>query len=161
MALISSELAEYTRHKDRNRARYRFVFDNRTVDIGPIFVADEAEANAKLAEIEAMAIEQAKKLDASALTDIVDSGEATKADVAKLFLQRAMSEPESYKAYAKLKQFNEYRIAQGYTFPQVKAALNIPDEQWDKIVARWQHLDANSATIEAYAAIAASDPGVN
>ena len=158
MALISSELAEYSRHKGRNRARYRFTFDNQVIEIGPVFVGDEVEANAKLSELEPQAIEQAKKRDAGRLSEIVDSGETSKVDVARMFLRQAMSEPEPYIAYRKLKRFNEFRISQGYTVAQVKNAMKITDKQWQKITARWRHFNQNAAAIEAYQNIVSDDP---
>lgn len=164
MALVSSETIETTQHRSGARARYRYTFDNgRVVNLGPCFLQSLDDVESIRISLESKALSIAKRKDAEPIlrsdSSVSAIGEATKRDVARQFLEKAMKETDTSKAYLKLKRFNEFRVSEGYTVAQVKAALNITDSQWDKIIARWTHLNGNSSAIEAYIAIAGNDPG--
>jgi hypothetical protein len=91
---------------------------------------------------------------------ITENKTATKLDRAAAKIRAAARQEDPYTAYKMFTRFNEYRLAQGYTVPQVRAALatvGMTAEEFDKYIGWYQTIlnvpDAIAAwqVVESYA----------
>ena len=139
---ITSQLSA---HGSGFRARFVITLaDGREIHRGPVPVADQAAADARAITLEADVILSIIERDTEEAVDadneIVVHRSATAKQVARQFLKRAFLTTDPIKSYLRLKKFNDYRIAQGWTVAQTKAQLNISDAQWSRLVAKWTYL---------------------
>jgi hypothetical protein len=155
MPVSKSELFDIHDYGDQKRFKMRFTFDDgRELVRGPTMAPTLADAGTVLAnEIPIINAKQAR-VDAKAAVDedreIETVKEASPKDVLRQYLVRAMS-ADTVKAFRMFNKANAYIAAQGWTPAQVKAELEIPDKHWDRIKARNQFFNANTAVISAFA----------
>tara|TARA_R110000737_G_scaffold161242_1_gene189096 strand:+ start:538 stop:1029 length:492 start_codon:yes stop_codon:yes gene_type:complete len=139
---ITSQLSG---HGSGYRARFIITLaDGREIHRGPIPVANQAAADARAITLEADVIVSIIERDTEEAVDrdnaIVVYRSATAKQIARQFLKRAFLTNDPIKSYRRLKKFNDYRTARGWTVAQTKSQLNINDAQWSRLVAKWVYL---------------------
>ncbi len=162
MPVVSREISHSSPHSQRLRIRLAYTFDGgRVITRGPMFVADQAAADARLLALEpdVLASVQAQDAEAVELSDssITDTAEASRQQIARQYLHRAMQEDDPYIALNKIRKAQTFFQAQGWTVSQIKLQLNISDALWDKITARYSYLQSVEQTLIDYQAILVDD----
>jgi len=153
----------FTRHKGGNRAAVEYTFASGHIEPKRISNAGVDESAALTAainnipnvegSISGLDAEKAEHND----SDIVATGEASMQQVARQYLKRAMREDDPIIAFSKLDKFNTFRNNQGWTAAQVKAQLNLNDDQWNKITTRYSYLLASQQVLIDYQTVVSGD----
>jgi len=164
MPIVNTEILNFTLHAGGNRAHVKYTFASGLVRQRPLRNAgiDKASALTFAQSLIPEAEERQQERDAenayhSDQLIETDAGESTMQQRAIAYLENAMREDDSIIAYHKLKRFNDFRTNQGWTVAQIKAQLNITDNQWDTMTTRYTLLDSNSANITAFEALRDAD----
>ena len=152
MPIIDRRIYRSTPHSGRLKVKFRYTFtDDHIEQAGPLFVADQAAAEAKLLSTEAHILKRVQDRHARNAVDndrdVAVSGEASLKQVAKQYLIAFMQEQDRVIALRHIKKIMQFITVQGWTAAQVKGQLNITDEQWTRIVARRDYLLANEQLI--------------
>lgn len=162
MPIVKSEHTT-TNHRDGLGARFQYTFDDGAkTERGPRRgFADENEVIAKRTELEASVIRRKRQKDVRKIIlkdgAIRDSGEATKAQVAMEYIDRAMGEEDPLIALIKLDKAQAFFTAEGWTPARIRARLEITTERWSEITTRLTYLKANEQTLIDYKAVLAGD----
>ena len=158
MSIDSSQITDLSPRRGGFRARFAYTFtDGRTFTRGPVNVSSSEEAENKLAAIEPSVLASVQQNDAQeAVKAGVQSAhkEATEPQVLYAWLLAGFDEPEHYKAYHFMKDIGPALLSLGYTDEQYSMMLGTSVEDATASREYWEFLDANSATILAYGAIA-------
>lgn len=165
MGITSRSYDPLEPHAGEFRIRLKYTFDDgRVFKYGPFHVVNEAEAEVRLLAQEPIMLADVQAQDAATVADADGTitgttGQATEEQVAWDYLKKAMRTEDPYHAYRKLKKAQDHFTAKGWSAAQIKANLGITNAQWSVIVTRWQYLNGDTATLQAYESIRASDPG--
>jgi len=159
---IDSSSKTVTAHGSRFRARFAYLFaDDVIVNTGPHNVVSEAAADTLMAvnEPDVLLHKQQFEADREATADdpIVAQADATEEMVCREYLRIGMQEQDPFRAYKKLKKPIDWLIAKGWSPTEIKANLQLTDEQWDRITSRYTYLQLDPTTMVAYEAIRAGD----
>lgn len=163
MPIIDRQITHSSAHSGRLRIRCTYFFsDGRESTLGPMYVANQLAADTKLIALEPEVLASIQNQDAedSERNDLAiedSAGESTLKQRAIQYLKRAMSEDDPFIAFSKLDRFNTFRTNQGWTVAQVKAQLNLTDDQWNKIITRYSYLQANEQALINYNLIVDGD----
>ena len=139
------------------RARFEFTLsDGRVLQRGPIRVLNSEAADLLGVDLEASVLASIQLSDAF---DAVDAGIqtayklATVEQVQYAWVKAGYDEDEHYKSYEKLKDIAPSLLALGLTDLEYSQLLNTSSEEATTAREYWEFLDANSATIAAYAGV--------
>lgn len=137
----------------QHRGTVEFVFgDGRTFTRN--VRAPDANAWANLVadlptEVAAKVAESDAESDINDSDDIEVKGEATKPQRAVAYLRAAYADDDPYRAFRLMSKFNSWRQSEGYSMPQVKAAMlanGMDADEYDRIVSSYQWL-SNTARV--------------
>ena len=155
--ISSKEVSDLSPHSGRFRARFSYTLDDgRVLTRGPSFVADSAEADAKLIALESDVLANVQNQDASEavrLGSYTLHKEASENQVKYAWLLTGYEAETHVEAYAQIKDLAPAMLSLGYTDEQYASAFNTTVEEVVNIKAYWSFLDANSAAILAYGAL--------
>lgn len=159
---IISRTHTTTKHRAGLRARFEYTFSDRVATRGPCSgLKSDEEVLAKRAEFESEVLAVAQENDATKAEreggTIKDSGEATKAQVARQYVRKAMDETDPFIALGKLKKAQAFFSGQGWSPAQIRTRLGLTSEQWGKITTRLNYLKSNEQVLIDYQAVLAGD----
>jgi len=153
--IVSKQIISSSQQGSRLRVRLMYVFsDGREVTLSGIYVNDQDAADQKLIDLESIVLFKTQELDAEKSEDqdsaIVDTGEASQKQIAKQYLIRAMQEKDPFISLNKLTKVLNFITNQGWTPTQIKTALNLTNDEWDKITTRYNYLKSVEAALINY-----------
>ncbi len=143
------------------RATMRYVLtDGREINIGPISVPSVHVAEKSMDDREARVLQNIQRQDAAEAVRLgitTPHKEATQGQVYFAWLYAGWTDPDALKAHDTLKMVAGEILALGLTAEQMASAFGSSVEEAEAVLARWEYLDANSASIAAYKAVAEGD----
>jgi len=150
--VVNSQIYSVSRRATGFKVRFMFTLDDgRKETAGPFNIPTIVAAEAMMTGMVSYIESHVEEMDAGE-TVSNDSPISSKAD-AKQYLRQAMSEEDIIVAYKMLKKANDHITSKGWTNAQVKAQLNLTDDQWTAIVERYQYLNFHLPTILAFDAL--------
>lgn len=152
MAIIRQEIVDGGPHIQANgqyRGILEFEFDDGRIVRQNLRAADSAAWATLLTEIgQKVQAGQAKRDSYSGVSGSVEITANKQANIkerAVAYLRTAIQEKDAHSAYLLLDRFNTYRLAQGWTLPQVQtnlASAGLTQEEWDQIRTIYQYLSS-------------------
>jgi hypothetical protein len=162
VSIESSQVIDIQQRKHgglRVRLSYQLT-GGRDITIGPISVADIAAATGALASREPsvlQSIQQRDAEDAVALGQTVANKEASAKQVYRAWILKGLNEPESWISYTIIKKVIQKVQDLGLTVAQAAIQLELDEDQVQRLLDRWQYLNANKVVIDAYKIVAEGD----
>ena len=154
--LTDQYISDMSPHNGSFKARFCYVFDSGVVNIGPLSVASQSDADVKLIANSERAKDIKARQDASEAASmglLSAHKEATTEQVQFAVLDLAYSAETLHESYDGMKNLAPQLLALGLTDDQYAITFNATVEQVQNIKNKWSYLSANSAAIEAYAQI--------
>lgn len=130
------------------RGVVEFEFDDGRIVERRIRAADAAVWSNTLVDLPALVEDSIQKDDADEAVaqdiEVQPYKQASKPQIAIAYLRKAHASDDPYIAYLRFERFNDWRLAEGYNLPQVKAALlaaGLPEDEYDAMLLAYQWLD--------------------